>query len=211
MNVFDISLKVQNGMVVWPGDPQVEIEQFATIKGGDGYNATRFCMSAHTGTHVDAPFHFIDDGRRIHELSLDDLCGPVQVIHVPTNVYAIDAKMIKNAGIEPLTERVLFRTGNSDLWQSQGGEFRKDYVGLTADAADLLAGMQLKLLGTDYLSVAAWDHLHSVHETLLGAGMILLEGLDLSGVSAGRYTLICLPLNLVGADGAPARTVLLQA
>lgn len=210
MKIYDVSLKVQPGMVVWPDDPHVEVRRFASIKSGDGYNATRFAISAHTGTHVDAPFHFIDNGRKIDELNLDDLCGPVQVVQLPSNIYAIDAEVIKAVGIEPLTERVLFRTSNSDLWRLQPGKFSKEYVGLTEDAAEMLLEMKLKLVGVDYLSVAAWDHLRAVHEMLLGAGMVLLEGLDLSGVSAGRYTLFCLPMNLAGADGAPARTILVE-
>lgn len=210
MRIFDLSLKIQPGMVVWPGDPQVVIEQQEKIKSGDEVNLTHFAMSAHTGTHIDAPFHFIDDGKKVDELSLDDLCGPAQVIHVPSNVTEIDASVIKNAGIEPLTARVIFKTSNSALWKSQPGEFTREYVGITAEAAALLAEMNLKLVGIDYLSIAAGEYLHETHVTLLGAGVILLEGLDLSEVSAGRYMLYCLPLNLAGADGSPARTILVE-
>jgi len=210
MKLFDISLKIQPGMVVWPGDPQVVIEQTEKIRSGGEVNLTQFAMCAHTGTHIDAPYHFIDDGKKVDELNLEDLCGPVQVIHVPSNIVEIDAGVIKSAGIEPLTERVIFKTSNSELWRSLPGEFTKEYVGITADAAVLLVEMNLKLVGIDYLSVAAGEHIRSTHETLLGAGVILLEGLDLSSVSAGRYTLFCLPLNLAGADGSPARTVLVE-
>lgn len=210
MKLFDISLKIQPGMVVWPGDPQVMIEQTEKISSGDEVNLTRFSMSAHTGTHIDAPFHFIDEGKKVDELNLEDLCGPVQVIHVPSNVAEIDADFIKSAGIEPLTERVIFKTSNSELWRSHPGEFVKEYVGITTDAAALLVEMNLKLVGIDTLSVAAGEHIRATHETLLGAGVTLLEGLDLSFVSAGRYTLYCLPLNLAGADGSPARTILVE-
>jgi arylformamidase len=210
MRIIDISQKIRPGMVVWPGDPQVEVTQVEKISAGDEVNLTRFSMSAHTGTHVDAPFHFIDGGKKVDDLKLEDLCGPVQVIHVPSNVEEIDAALVQNAGIEPLTERVLFRTRNSALWANQGGEFTKEYVGITGEAAELLAGMGLKLVGIDYLSVAAGEHIRRTHETLLGAGIILLEGVDLTQVSAGRYMLYCLPLNLAGADGAPARSVLVE-
>lgn len=210
MRIIDISQKIRPGMVVWPGDPQVEMKQVEKISAGDEVNLTKFAMSAHTGTHIDAPFHFIDGGKKVDDLKLEDLCGPVQVIHVPSNVDAINAAIIQNAGIEPLTERVLFKTRNSALWSNPAGEFTKDYVGITSDAAVLLAEMNLKLVGVDYLSVAAGEHLRKTHETLLGAEIILLEGLDLNEASAGRYMLYCLPLNLVGADGAPARTVLVE-
>ena len=210
MRIFDISQKIRPGMVVWPGDPQVEVKQVEKISAGDEVNLTQFSMSAHTGTHVDAPFHFIDGGKKVDDLRLEDLCGPVQVIHVPSNVEMIDAALVQNAGIESLTERVLFKTRNSLLWANDKGQFTKEYVGITGEAAELLAGMKLKLVGIDYLSVAAGVHLRKTHETLLGAGMILLEGLDLSEISAGRYMLYCLPLNLVGADGAPARTILVE-
>ncbi len=210
MRIIDISQKIRPGMIVWPGDPQVEVKQVEKICAGDDVNLTWFSMSAHTGTHIDAPFHFIDGGKKVDDLMLEDLCGPVQVIHVPSNVDEINASIIQNAGIEPMTERVLFKTRNSALWSSPAGEFTKEYVGITADAAALLAEMNLKLVGVDYLSVAAGEHLRKTHEILLGAGVILLEGLDLTEASAGRYTLYCLPLNLVGADGAPARTVLVE-
>jgi arylformamidase len=210
MRIIDISQKIRPGMVVWPGDPQVEVNQVEKISAGDEVNLTQFSMSAHTGTHVDAPCHFIDGGKKVDDLSLEDLCGTVQVIHVPSNISEIDKGVVENAGIEPLTERVLFRTTNSTLWKNQAGEFTKEYVGITEDAAQLLVEMELKLVGVDYLSVAAGTHIRPTHETLLGSGIILLEGLDLSEVSAGRYMLYCLPLNLVGADGAPARTVLVE-
>ena len=210
MRIFDISQKIQPGMVVWPGDPPVEVNQVQKISAGDEVNLTQFSMSAHTGTHVDAPFHFIDGGRKVDELRLEDLCGPVQVVHLPANMDEITVDAVKNAGIEPLTERVIFKTSNSALWKKMGGKFTKTYVGISAEAAEALAQMKLKVVGVDYLSVAAGDDIRRTHETLLGAGMILIEGLDLSDVSAGRYMLYCLPLNLAGADGSPARTILVE-
>jgi len=151
-------------MVVWPGDPQVEVNQVEKISAGDEVNLTQFSMSAHTGTHVDAPCHFIDGGKKVDDLSLEDLCGTVQVIHVPSNISEIDKGVVENAGIEPLTERVLFRTTNSTLWKNHAGEFTKEYVGITEDAAQLLVEMELKLVGVDYLSVAAGTHIRPTHE-----------------------------------------------
>lgn len=210
MKIFDISLPITNGMMVWPDDPPVDVQRAEKIEDGDDVNLTVFNMSAHTGTHVDAPFHFLADGKKVHELSLDILNGSVQVVQVPSNVTVITSDILNTLRIEPVVERVLFKTLNSETWARGDKEFSRNYVGLSADAADELVQRKIKLVGIDALSIASFDQIREPHEILLGNEVIIVEGLNLAHVSPGKYTLHCLPLNLVGADGSPARTILIQ-
>ena len=207
MRTYDITLTVTPDMIVWPGDPKVSIQHTSSMDSGDNANVSQISMSCHTGTHVDAPHHFMNNGKTVENLSLDLLVGRAYVLYLP-EVSQITASVLKHADIPPRTRRLLFKTRNSDLWQDGHDEFEQDFVALSVDAAEWLVNRNVRLVGIDYLSIALYNLGIPVHTILLDAGMVIIEGLDLSRVSPGRYTLHCLPLKLGGADGAPARCVL---
>ena len=207
MRTYDITLTITPEMIVWPGDPSVSMQRLSSIASGDNANVTQISMSCHTGTHVDAPDHFLNNGKTVESLSLDLLMGRAYVLHLP-NVNLITASILRDADIPPRTRRLLFKTRNSDYWASGNKEFQTDFVGLSVDAAELLVDRNVKLLGIDYLSIAPYKQGKPVHTILLDAGVVVVEGLDLSKVSQGRYTLTCLPLKLGGAEGAPTRAIL---
>ena len=208
MKIFDVSLPISPGMIVWPGDPPVVLERVSSMDAGAHDNVSRLACGVHTGTHVDAPHHFLNDGRTVDTLSLDVLVGPVQVVQVPEEVGLITAGLLEKAVVKPGTLRLLLKTRNSRLWERSVKEFDRGYVGLSVDAAEWIVGAGVKLVGIDYLSVAPFNQSIPAHQSLLKPGIVILEGLDLSAVSPGFYTLYCLPLNLVGSDGAPARVIL---
>lgn len=209
MRTYDITLTISPKMVVWPDDPPVELKRVSKIEEGSIANVTRMNISVHTGTHIDAPYHFIKNGDTVENVSLNLLTGRAYVLHIPDDENSITKEIIENSSIPPRTKRVLFRTKNSNHWKKEShSKFDKKYVSLEADAAELLIKRGVKLVGVDYLSVAPFDNVAPTHEVLLSNGIIIVEGLNLSSVSQGRYTLYCLPLKLEGADGAPARVIL---
>lgn len=210
MKIFDVSLPISPELPVWPGDPAIVLEQVSSMDAGAHDNVSRLACGVHVGTHVDAPHHFLNDHRTVESLSLDVLVGPALLVQIPDNVLVIDGLVLEKASIPPGTERLLLKTRNSHLWERHDYNFDTGFVGISADGADWLVRHDLKLVGIDYLSVAPYHQSIPTHRTLLGAGMIIIEGLDLSAVAPGEYNLYCLPLKLVGSDGAPARTVLVQ-
>jgi len=207
MRTYDITLTITPQSIVWPGDPPVIMERTSSIASGDSSNVSQIKMSCHTGTHVDAPDHFLNNGKTVEALSLDLLVGRAYVLHLP-EVNLITASVLMQADIPPRTRRLLFKTRNSEYWVKGISEFQTDFVGLSVDAAELLVDRNVKLVGIDYLSIAPYKMGKPVHTILLNAGVVVIEGLDLSQVSQGRYTLHCLPLKLGGADGAPTRAIL---
>ncbi len=208
--IYDVSLPISNQMITWPGDPGVNVARTLRMEDGDAANVSAIQMGAHTGTHVDAPFHFIPEGNPVDTLPLDILVGPALVCHLP-DADAIDSSHLDALHIPPTTKRLLFKTRNSALWARGIGKFQEDFVALTADAARWVAGRGIRLVGVDYLSVQRFhDQEPATHVTLLRAGVVVIEGLNLSEVAAGEYDLYCLPLKLVGADGAPSRTILVE-
>ncbi len=207
MRTYDITLTITPEMIVWPGDPQVDMKRLSSISAGDNANVTQISMSCHTGTHVDAPDHFMNNGKTVELLTLDLLLGRAYVLHLP-NVNLITASVLMGADIPPRTRRLLFKTRNSDFWASGNKEFQADFVALSVDAAEWLVDRNVKVVGIDYLSIAPFKQGKPVHTILLEAGVVVIEGLDLSKVSQGRYTLTCLPLKLGGAEGAPTRAIL---
>jgi arylformamidase len=208
MKIFDVSLPISPGMIVWPGDPPVVLERVSSMDAGAHDNVSRLACGVHTGTHVDAPHHFLNDGRTVDTLSLEVLVGPVQVVQIPDEVGLITAGLLEKTAVQPGTLRLLLKTRNSRLWKRSVKEFDRGYVGLSVDAAEWIVGAGVKLVGIDYLSVAPFNQSIPAHTALLKPGIVILEGLDLNAVSPGFYTLYCLPLNLVGSDGAPARVIL---
>lgn len=207
MRTYDISLTISRQLPTWPGDPELTLERVRKIEEGSNANVSRLSMSVHTGTHVDAPYHFLPDGSTAEQLLLKVLTGRVYVLHLP-DVDTITAEVLADTAIPSRTRRVLFKTRNSQYWSRQKEGFQTEFVGISQDGAEHLVRRGIKLVGVDYLSVAPYKQSRPVHESLLKAGVVIVEGLDLSEVSQGRYTLYCLPLKLAGCDGAPARAIL---
>jgi arylformamidase len=205
MALIDISLPIQAGMVIYEGDPGVEITAYRQIARGDPANVSLLFMGSHTGTHLDAPAHFLDGAATLDRLPLDVLVGPALVATVTAD------RLIGRSELEHLPldrhTRLLLKTRNSTLWAQ--GRFTRDYVALDLDAARYLVERGIQLVGIDYLSVEAFHAPgHPVHRLLLGSGVVILEGLNLAGVEPGVYELLCLPLPVSGIDGAPCRAVL---
>jgi arylformamidase len=207
MRTYDVTLTITHDMPVWPGDARPTWVPKGRIDKGDNANTSEVTLSVHTGTHVDAPDHFLNNGKTIEQLDIDMLMGRAYVLHLP-DVKQITAAVLEDAEIPPRTKRLLFKTRNSEYWAKGNKEFQTNFVGVTEDAAQLLVDRNVRLVGVDYLSVAPYKKSRPTHRLLLEAGVIVLEGLDLSGVSQGRYTMTCLPLKLKGSDGAPARVIL---
>lgn len=204
--IYDITVPVRSGMVVFEGDPPVHLERVHAMDGGATANVSRLDAGVHTGTHIDAPVHFIPGGSGVDETPLDALIGQAVVVDATDVPGHIDAGALAGLRVPEGAERVIFKTRNSGLWEQES--LSREFAGLTHDAAAELARRAVRLVGIDYLSVAPFGDPAPTHRTLLDAGVVILEGLDLRGVPPGDYTLVCLPLLLEGADGAPARAVL---
>jgi arylformamidase len=209
MPIYDISLAISESLITWPDDPGVKITQSSHLDKGDMATVTRLDMGAHTGTHVDAPCHFIPGGSGVDALDLNVLVGPALVVQA-LEADALSADVLGGLAIPPGTERVLFRTCNSDRWARGEQEFDEGFVAITEDGARWLVEHGVRLVGVDYLSVAPFDEPVSTHQILLRAGVVAVEGLNLSGIAPGVYQLVCLPLKIAGSDGAPARAILIE-
>lgn len=210
MKIFDVSIAIAPDLPVWPGDPPIVLEQIESMDKGAHANVSRLNTGVHVGTHVDAPHHFLNDGRTIEQLPLDVLTGPCYVTQLPDGIEAITAGILEGLSLPSDTMRILFGTSNSRLWSRGETEFQEDFVAVTDDGADWLVRQGIQLVGVDYLSVAPYSDLTPTHTILLQAGVVVVEGLDLSAVPRGFYELYCLPLKLFGSDGAPARAILIQ-
>jgi len=207
MPIYDITVPIRSGMPIYEGDPGVNIEAWSALTKGDSANVSFLHFGAHTGTHVDAPAHFIEGTQKVDALSLDTLIGPARVVRVPDDVVEIGPDFLAACDLEQV-KRVLFRTRNSACW-NEG--FRKDFTHLSPEGAGKLVSLGVQLVGTDYLSIEKFHsgH-HRTHLELLSHNVVIVEGLNLSEVAAGNYELICLPLRIAegAGDGAPARAVL---
>jgi len=203
---IDITIPVRPGMPVFSGDPPVRIELAQAIADGASCNVTRLDMGAHTGTHVDAPVHFIEGAAGADAVSLEALIGPAWVVDATAVTADIDEETLRGLDVPGGESRLLFKTPNSALWANDG--FSEGFVGLTDGAARALAARHMALVGADYLSIAPHGKAAPTHHALLKAGVVIVEGLDLRDVEPGPYDLVCLPLRIVGCDGAPARALL---
>jgi len=203
---IDISVPIYSGMVHWPGDPGVDIERTKDLSHGDAANVSKLELGAHTGTHMDAPRHFLADGAGLDEMPLDATIGPARVIRIENPQAVLPGEL--EAHSLQAGERVLFLTRNSErCWKNN--RFVKDFVYISAAAAQFLVQKKVQTIGIDYLSVGGYVHDGvETHRILLSAGIWLIEGLNLSEVKPGVYDLVCLPLRVAGADGAPARAIL---
>lgn len=210
MKIYDVTVAISSDMPIYKGDPAAAVESFKAIARGDTANVSSIRFGVHSGTHVDAPNHFIEGTKRVHELDLEKLIGPCRVIEVGTDVLEIEPEHVGDiSGIE----RVIFKTRNSEFWSTLGNGFRKDFTYITPDTAKLLVEHSIKLVGIDYLSIErSGGPGKPVHVALLEKEIVILEGLDLRDVSAGDYEIICMPLKYIGStgDGSPARTVLIK-
>jgi arylformamidase len=211
--IWDISLPIAAGMLVWPGDPPVSMAPAARISAGAVANVSELRLGSHTGTHVDPPSHFLDGAPAADQVPLDALIGDCTVVEIPRSSGTIGPADLEAAHLGGAT-RVLFKTGNSARWSLPEPAFPAAYASLSAAGAAWLVRHGVRLVGIDFLSIEApgeggGDPTYPAHRALLGAGVVIVEGLDLSAVEPGPYRLICLPLRLAGGDGAPARAVLL--
>jgi arylformamidase len=210
MRIRDISVPISPEVPVWPGDSNVVLEQIRAISKGDSSTDSRLACSVHTATHVDAPAHFIDNGATVEQLPLEVLIGKAVVIDIPDDDI-ITPEIIEAQNLPAETERLLFKTRNSALWADPAHPFNTDFVALSAESARWIVHRGIKLVGIDYLSIQMFkDSEPLTHRILLEAGMIILEGLNLEGINPGTYKLICLPLKLVGSEGALARVILIE-
>ena len=210
MPIYDVTVPLHNGLPSWPGDPGVEITDWRSLANGDGANVSLLHFGAHSATHVDAPAHFIEGAGKIESLPLDALIGEAEVIEVPEDRIVIDEQFVA-ANFKPGTQRVLFKTRNSAFWSESNPQFHTDFTYLDLNAATRLVQDGIRLVGIDYLSIEKYGQAnHETHLALLSRGVIILEGLNLTEVPAGKYELICLPLRLRSSlgDGGPARVVL---
>jgi len=208
MKIYDVTVPISEGVPIYEGDPPASVKTEAAMARGDAANVSSLCFGAHTGTHVDAPNHFIEGTRRVEDLEIEKLIGPCRVVEV-----AGDVKAIERAHLPELTgvKRLLFKTRNSAFWNTPEDGFRTDFTHITPDAAQELADSGIELVGIDYLSVEKFGSTDfATHKILLEKEVVLLEGVDLREVPPGDYELICLPLKYLGStgDGAPARTIL---
>jgi arylformamidase len=208
MKFIDVSVPLDERLPNYPGNAPLDLEPVKRLARGDSSNVSTLRISAHGGTHVDAPRHFYDDGGGVEALPLELLCGPARVVEVSSRA-AITADDLAGLDLSGAA-RLLIKTSNSRLWGD--ATFHADYVGVGESAARYLVERGVKVVGVDYLSVEPFKTPGApTHHILLGAGTIVIEGLNLRDVEPGAYEMFCLPLCLVGSDGAPARVVLRQS
>jgi arylformamidase len=205
--IYDVSVPITNQIPVWPTDPPVKLRTQTHPARDKSHNVrvTGIEMGAHTGTHIDAPWHMMENGRTLKDIPLDTLIGPAQVVQI-TGTASISRAHVEGFNWTN-TERVLFKTENSEHWNE--GRFYEEFVYLEPEAAELLVKRGIRLVGIDYLSIDRFkSESHPSHFVLLEKNVVIVEGLDLSRVPPGRYEMIALPLNLQDVDGAPARVIL---
>jgi arylformamidase len=209
MTLYDISLTYTEDLPTWPGDPTIQLKQISSIEDGDMANVTHLSMCAHSGTHVDAPDHFLGNGKTVESIPLEMMIGPAAVVEIPAEGTITTADLI-SAQIPAGSKRILLKTANSENWAAGNMVFQEDFIAPDGEAAKYLVELGVEVIGVDYLSVAPFTDPEPTHKTLLEAGVLIIEGLDLSGIKPGEYTLYCLPLKIGGSDGAPARVLLMD-
>jgi arylformamidase len=212
MKIHDVSLVLSHEMVTWPSEPAPKIEPLRRITKGDTANVSVVTMSDHAGTHVDPPIHFLEGGNTVDKLPLEALVGPCVVVAFEGSGH-ITADWLEKAKIPPRTERILFKTRNSARWGDPNAAFTREFTTLNASAAKWCVDHGVKIVGIDYLSIEPQGpekEGYPVHKTLLGANVVIIEGLDLRGPAPGQYELFCGPLKLLNGDGAPARVFLIE-
>jgi len=208
MKFYDVSLLISEDLPVWPGDPGISMKLSSSLEQGDQANVTQIQMGVHTGTHIDAPFHFEPDGMAIDKLPIETLVGPCHVVEMLDVKESIGLAELEKLDLEGVV-RILFKTKNSNWWKSSEKEFQKNFIYISELGAKFLIDLGVKVVGIDYLSVERFGSSdYATHHLLLRNQVVIIEGLNLSDVAMGEYELIALPLKLKGADGAPARVIL---
>ncbi len=208
-SVHDISVMLGQESIDYPGDPPYRNASISQLENGDSCELSKLSLSAHSGTHIDAPAHFIKNGNTIDRYHPQDFILPAHVVDVDAKP-AVTADDVAGIAFQP-GEALLFRTENSTSGRCRSGVFSEDYVYLTAQAAEACATRKAALVGLDYITIEEFgsDVFHA-HKTLLAAGVFILEGIDLTHVPCGRYTLVCLPLKLKGVEASPVRAILME-
>lgn len=207
MKLIDISVPVNPKLPVWPGEPQPSITHKLRMSEGADANVTHLAVGSHTGTHIDAPLHFVDGGKTTLEIPLEKLIGPCQVVDFrgKSSITAADLAALQ---LPAGTEKLLFKTDNSSYWADPTHPFVEDFCALTADAAQWVVDNGIHLVGIDYLSIQLYHDPFDTHVILLSNETVIVEGLDLRYVEPGAYRLVCLPLKIAGVEGTLARAVL---
>jgi arylformamidase len=206
VSYIDISVSLHSSMPIWPGSTGFHRDHVRHLARGDQVTESRVNMDVHSGTHIDAPAHFLLGGTSVEDVDMEVLIGPTQVVDIPERIIT-DTVLSENCPTEP-GERLLLRTPNSLLWERGETGFQSDFAALTPRGAEWVVDHGIRLVGIDYLSIQLFEHGPQTHRILLGAGVVVLEGLNLAEVAPGRYELLCLPLRILGAEGAPARALL---
>jgi arylformamidase len=202
VTLIDVTVPIRNGMSVYDRNPGVHLERARSIADGDTVNISRLELGVHTGTHVDAPVHFIEGAAGTETIDPEILIGEAHVIDATSLHEDIDADALSTLDLPPGAERLIFKTPNSELWNEDS--FTRDFIRFVGSGARPLVDAGVRLVGIDYLSIGD----AGAHMAFLGNGVVPLEGVDLRRVDPGRYRIYCLPLKLVGSDGAPARVLL---
>lgn len=206
--LIDISVPLSPELPVWTGENKLAITHKASMPKGDFANVTHLAMGSHTGTHIDAPRHFVDGGKTTLEIPLEKLVGPCQVVDFQGFEKIMAADLQAKFAEQKPAEKLLFKTDNSRLWDNPKHEFYLDFCALTNDAAQWCVDHGVHLVGIDYLSIQLYHDPFDTHVTLLSNEVVIVENLDLREVEAGEYRLICLPLKIEGVEGTLARAVL---
>ncbi len=209
MKIHDISIPVSASLVSWPGEPSAEITYLHHLADGDSATVSQIHMGSHTGTHIDAPAHFISNGKTLQDIKLEYFVGKTVVVE-ELSAKVLDKEVIESLEIPDGTERLLFRTSNSEQRLLEKKDFFKEFVGINESGALWLTDRNIRLVGVDYLSVAPYGESVATHRILLGHDIAVVEGLNLVDVEPGEYQLVCLPLKINDIEAAPARAILIE-
>lgn len=206
--LIDISVSLDENLPIWPDSPGFELQPLQTREEDGPARVSRLACDVHTGTHIDAPFHFVPDGSTIEKLPIEATVGRAVVARISDAVTTITVSALDELDIPESTTRLLFRTNNSSFWNDHGSVFQAEYTALSPGAATWIVEHGIRCVGVDYLSVQHYEDGPETHEILLRGGVVIIEGLDLSDVAPGIYELLCLPVKIAGSEGAPARAAL---
>ena len=207
--LYDISVSLGDESIDFPGDTPYQRKMVQTLEDGDECNLSEITMSAHAGTHMDAPSHFFSEGKTIDRFPVEKFILSAVVVHVQ-NRGSIEPEALEDVTVLP-GDAILFKTGNSTEGRIENGVFEEDFVYLSEKGADWCLQKRVGLVGIDYISIEKYGSKASpVHRKILGRGIPILEGINLKSVPAGKYTLYCFPLKIGGGEGAPVRAILMD-
>ena len=210
MKIIDITIPLSEQTPVWEGEKGISIDHMKRIGHQSDFNVSRIELGVHSGTHIDSPFHALEDGVTVDQIPLNVLLGEVQVVQIPIEYKVINSKCLQEIEFNNSIDRVLFKTTNSDYWEYDPYSFNRNYVALNSQGARFLTDRNIKLIGMDYFSISTFSDLFEPHAILLKNNVVILENIDLRNVMPGLYKLICLPIKLIGTEGAPVRAVLIS-